>query len=255
MYRFLLTAFFLLALFSPEYYGLCAQSTELSISPATVSKEIIVNALDKDFEDISTIRLTNTGNNTLQLQWSKEIESGPSQWQSTVLDKRPNYSPFLNNAESNSRSQASFKLKPGASVDFFLVLRPNDRAGKGRISVNFTDITKPNLVYASSVFDLKVVDRKSTASPPPPSNSKNLQLYPNPAIDNFFVQLPRNIKAGKVEIFNTLGRKLKSYPLPDPEKGYDISDLPEGIYLINIFDDQGKKLRTLRLFHRRFGGA
>ncbi|PHI20558.1 hypothetical protein CEQ90_07345 [Lewinellaceae bacterium SD302] len=253
MFRFFLIFPSIFLLLLPVTTGVNAQRAELSVSPATVSKEVVVNTLDEEFEDISTIRLTNTGAKTLRLQWNKEIESGPGQWQSAVLDKQPNYSPFVGNSQAQDQDQTPFQLRPSESADFFLVLRPNDIAGKGRITINFIEITQPNRILASSTFDLKVIDRKRTASPRATTGS--LQLYPNPAVDNFFVEMPRNVDAGKVEVFNTLGRKLKSYPQPDPEKGYDISDLPEGIYLINVYDDQGKKLRTMRLFHRRFGGA
>jgi len=56
-----------------------------------------------------------------------------------------------------------------------------------------------------------------------------------------------------VEISNALGNRLRKYDRPDGKQGYDVENLPDGLYLISIYDDKGKKLKTLRLLHRQFG--
>lgn len=231
------------------------QSDVLLVSPASVSKEVVVNSLAADFEDISTLRVTNSSSQMLQLRWSKKIESQPSGWQTFLYAKKPGYGPYASGQYAQSDEQANFRLKAGETIEFYLILKPNNKSGKGRIELSFSSVTQPNLSLGSSVYDFNVVNREATqrTNAVTPSRRGTTRVYPNPAIDNFFVELPRGVGAGKVEVFNTLGRKLKTYSYPDPEKGYPINDLPEGIYLISIYDDRGEKIKTLRLLHRRFG--
>lgn len=231
-------------------HTLVAQSSDLKVSPESVSKEVVVNMLEADFEDISTLRLTNTTNQDLQLQWTKTIERQPREWKTYVYSKKPGFGPY---SGKQYKEEKNFTLKAGQTMEYYLVLRPNNKSGKGRITLSFSNVIQPTVFLESVVFDFNVINRIEETAPKSSSRRKITRVYPNPAVDNFFVELPSSVKAGKVEIFNTLGRKLKTFPKPDLEKGYPINDLPEGIYLINIYDSKGEKIRTLRLLHRRFG--
>lgn len=231
--------------------GARAQTGSLEISPTSVSKEVVVNELQDDFEDISTIRLTNVGSRDLQLRWQKETEGQANRWRSLLFEKKPNYGPYSTRGYANAEENNIFTLPAGQTTEYYLILRPDNITGKGRLTVRFAPVAQPGVTYGTTTFDFNVIDRRNAR--PAPASRGVTRVYPNPAIDNFFVELPRGVRAGKVEVINTLGRKLKTFARPDPEKGYLIKDLPEGIYLINVFDERGNKLRTLRLLHRRFG--
>jgi hypothetical protein len=244
--------FFLLPLFCLSH--LVAQVTELSIVPNRVDKEVAVSTLDLDFEEISTIVLTNTNDREVQLQWEKELIEQPQSWETLVCSKTPNYAPFQNDASSElTEDRRPFRLAPGESLEFYLILRPNGETGQGRVKLTLTDITKPGRSLGEAVFNLQVSRNPIALVGNDSNRPKVLRIYPNPAVENFFVEVPSSKRLGRVEVVNTLGRKLKTFDKPAGPEGYDIDDLPEGIYLINIYDVLGNKLKTLRLFHRRFG--
>lgn len=234
--------------------SLFAQAIELGIVPNRVDKEVSVSLLDLDFEEISTIVLTNNDNRELQLQWEKTLINQPQGWESLVCSKTPNYAPFQNDSTSEFvEDRRPFRLAPGESLEFYLILRPNGKTGQGRIKLVFSDLTQPGKSLGEAVFNLQVNRNPLAQQEEDSSKPKVLRIYPNPAIENFFVEVPSSKKLGRVEVVNTLGRKLKTFDKPAGPEGYDIDDLPEGIYLINIYDADGNKLKTLRLFHRRFG--
>lgn len=234
--------------------GLFAQSSELSIVPNRVDKEVAVSILNPDFEEISTIVLTNNNNRELQLQWEKALIEQPQGWETLVCSRTPNYAPFQNDGSSElTEDRRPFRLAPGESLEFYLILRPNGKTGQGRVKLTFSDLTKPGQSLGEAIFNLQVNRNPLAQVENDSSKPKVLRVYPNPAIENFFVEVPTNKRLGRVEVVNTLGRKLKTFDKPAGPEGYDIDDLPEGIYLINIYDSLGNKLTTLRLFHRRFG--
>lgn len=234
--------------------NLFAQVKELSVVPNRVDKEVAVSLLDHNFEEISTIVLKNTNDRELQLQWDKELVDQPTGWETLVCSKTPNYAPFQTDASNElTEDRRPFRLGPGESLEFYLILRPNGKTGQGRVKLTFSELTQPGRSLGEAIFDLKVNRNPIARQEENANQPKVLRVYPNPAVDNFFVEVPTNKRLGRVEVVNTLGRKLKTFDKPAGPEGYNINELPEGIYLINIYDALGNKLKTLRLFHRRFG--
>ncbi|MEM1324802.1 MAG: T9SS type A sorting domain-containing protein [Bacteroidota bacterium] len=76
------------------------------------------------------------------------------------------------------------------------------------------EVTK---LMPSSVTDIRTTD---------------IAVYPNPT--NGLLQID-NILADEVEVFDHIGRRVKTFSIPD--QTYDISDLPNGLYLLTIKKD------------------
>ena len=60
-------------------------------------------------------------------------------------------------------------------------------------------------------------------------------LYPNPASDNFTIEMDSNIKF--VEIYSLQGQKI----LTSTTKNINISNLSKGIYLVQIEDENNNR--------------
>ena len=97
-------------------------------------------------------------------------------------------------------------------------------------------------------FSLTLQGQTLTAKVVPTSHrtsvKKELKVFPNPAIN--FIQLKESSKVGAIIIYNLVGRKIKNFT-PVKDKAYQITDLPKGMYLIQLLDFSGKVLSTQRL--------
>lgn len=67
------------------------------------------------------------------------------------------------------------------------------------------------------------------------------QLFPNPTSGEVFYTLPPSLRdsAFTLEIFTLLGQSLRKFPITSISESFDISELPRGIYLVNLQDSQG----------------
>lgn len=66
----------------------------------------------------------------------------------------------------------------------------------------------------------------------------NINIYPNPARDYFAVDFENDSELCEITVINTMGRKVISKALLNPNEVIDISVLEKGIYLVEII--QGK---------------
>jgi hypothetical protein len=74
-----------------------------------------------------------------------------------------------------------------------------------------------------------------------------ISIYPNPASEYIFVSNEEAVKS--ILVYNVLGRKMKNFEV---EKGehYEIGDLPNGLYVVQLVGKNNKVLTTQRLTKR-----
>lgn len=74
-----------------------------------------------------------------------------------------------------------------------------------------------------------------------------LSIYPNPATS--YIQLTSTNEVAQIIIYNVVGKRMMSFEYIEDEK-YLVSELPNGIYLIQFIGNTGKIVSTQRLSKR-----
>ena len=234
---------------------LAAQQPLLSVEPAVVVKEILLDGLDEDYEDVTVVSVTNNGRRSIQILQQVAALSTPRAWRLSSFRRNGLTAPYPATTHRTTR------LAPGESALVQVTLRPDGTPGSGRAEVRFSDITSPGVIIGRASIATKIVlktpeelglgDPAELARRRPVPTTTN--VFPNPAPEAFFVETPPGQRVGRVEVSNSLGRLLKRFDRPAGEAGYDIEALPDGLYLITVYDGAGNKIKTVRLLHRRYG--
>jgi type IX secretion system substrate protein len=89
-------------------------------------------------------------------------------------------------------------------------------------------------------------DSSGVMNTPIAGNNSNFSVYPNPATGALFIALPDNINPSNVSfsIKDIYGREVKKLKATSGTTTVSVSDLPGGVYFIEIFD--GKKSVSIK---------
>lgn len=244
----------LTALLSIGTILLSAQSA-LIIEPGIVRKQVTVNLLNNAYEEVARVSVRNTSGRTLRLRWNKVVVQQPAGWESQICDDYASYPPTATTNYDLMRGiNAPVILAPGEAFDMYLHLFPYGKAGEATIEIPFRLIGAANNdIIQRAIFHIRIEDENMVSSSPNNGRitSTGIRIYPNPVDDRFYIS---NAPAGltRVDIVNSIGRKVRSFERPDPSAGFSVSDLPEGVYLVSLIDEKGRILRTLRMIRRGF---
>ena len=91
--------------------------------------------------------------------------------------------------------------------------------------------------------DIWVVKLSSVTSPTQELRTETLPIYPNPASDKIYWQLPTS-EADKylnINVLNTFGQSVRQIPTHTGQS-LDVSDLPAGLYLLELRKVSGERL-------------
>lgn len=222
---------------------------ELRIQPATIKKQINIGVDDVSYEEVLRVEITNPTSRTLKLRWDKKVSYQPYSWESQVCDKENSYPPGVeSNFDPIQGVVAPIVLAPGETFDLLLTILPYNTTGQCKIELLFRDLSQPDQMIGSAVFQVNIIDTEDQAAVK--EGDHNPRIYPNPVHDRFF--LDNAPPLSRIEVYNTLGRRVKSFSNPQLGDSYDATDLPQGVYLLSLIDKQGKVLRTIRLLRRDF---
>lgn len=71
------------------------------------------------------------------------------------------------------------------------------------------------------------------------------KIYPNPAKNFAVIELPEQVSAGEVKLYDNLGRVVKVFNISDSRTEINISDMATGSYMVVLRTDFGNATKTL----------
>ncbi|MFT4604238.1 MAG: endonuclease/exonuclease/phosphatase family metal-dependent hydrolase [Rhodothermales bacterium] len=163
----------------------------------------------------------------------RSITSGRSSpYANFVAD--PEYEFLIADGNVGTWCGSNSSCRTGSTIDNILISSELSGAVVANSADRFSELLNDLPGYVSSTSDhLPVVARfnfaSSTAVADQPSASAGLQAWPSPARDILSVdaQMP-----GTLEIWDLLGRRVKSLDVSGGTTAIAIGDLPEGLYLL-----------------------
>jgi hypothetical protein len=76
------------------------------------------------------------------------------------------------------------------------------------------------------------------------TTAEDLRIFPNPVSTTF--EIGHSVRVKDVLVINMVGREVKAFDF-GAKKKYDITDLPQGMYLVQLKDANDKVIHTQRV--------
>lgn len=80
------------------------------------------------------------------------------------------------------------------------------------------------------------------------SAAMQLMVYPNPATN--YIMLKNSTGVQEIRIFNLIGRQVTSFTGVETGQTYPVTELPNGMYLVQLIDSGNKIMSTHRMNKR-----
>lgn len=187
----------------------------------------------------ATAVITNTSDQVINLMWKRNVVDAPADWWSWVCDINACYQPTTDQTPSHKPNV----LAPNESMNFEVHIRPFDIEGTAQINFDIFDQADTNTVIAvvESTFET------GTTSVRDLSKIRDLKIYPNPATTYFRVF--QDDAVASIMIYSIVGNPVMDFKATDGGQ-YDVSSLPQGMYLVRMLDTDQNILKTVRLSKR-----
>lgn len=217
-------------------FTLNAQNFVIEPSPTVVDEM----EADLSGEHIGHSVLTNNTSGEVSLKWQVTTINAPEEWTLAVCDKNQCYFPGVTEAPN------AVVISAGGESIIDLHVKPNGVAGCGEYEVKVTPFSNTNNVLVMGIYSFKLNMENCNTSAENLS-LKEVRLYPNPTSGSFKLSDLENIpEAKQIVVHNLLGRQVKTF-VANEHIAYNVADLPNGLYLVNLIDAEGGLLKTVRM--------
>ena len=99
-----------------------------------------------------------------------------------------------------------------------------------------------NIIISDINRGLFVIRESSTLNTENTANV-DFRMYPNPTSDHTVIKAGKNMPLNKIEVFDVLGKSISAYTnIETIQFQLPVTQLPKGMYIVKINDNQSKKL-------------
>ena len=228
MKYYLLLSFCLLLAFCSQ---LNSQNLTLSVTPPNPKASVQADSPDVAAHAV----VKNISPSARTFFWHRTVISQTSGWSNTVCDKNFCY--------PNAVNVKQFTLGPGEEARLDVHVYPKGVEGKAAIDLKVTEVgNESNTMTTHYSFN------QAASAATREVDKASLKVSPNPARD--FFTITDNEMVHTVTVYNILGKALKTFRTVNGLK-YDISELPEGLYLVRMTASNGTTIKTVRMNKQR----
>lgn len=221
-----------------------AQSS-IIVSPNPVQETFSVDLSDQFVLTDSKAVIRNNSETQVRLKWVLEVVEAPEGWEVSVCDNNACYTPnIISNIDASIGINAPLVLMPGDTSLLDARVLPNFVGGSGKVKVHLSMSDDPDNVFLTVDYEITVQDQTTSVSE---VEKNKIRIFPNPTSD--YIQLTNNSIVDHLDIYNVVGRKVRSFQANFGGR-YDISNLPNGLYLVSLMNEKEGVLKTLRLRKR-----
>lgn len=219
---------------------------ELEVYPSNPADfNFQVDLSDYWAEPIAHARVTNKSANILNLRWEREVINAPAEWEYRVCDTIACYPTTVSsNVVIGGQPNAPVPLAQEEHTLMDVHVLPRGVAGCAEVAIHITDAADPNNIIETLTYNI-CIDPLTAVNDQ--FNNNNLRIYPNPTAN--FVSLTKNTVVRQLWVHNILGKRVRTFNTSYNGR-YDLTDLPDGLYLVSMVDADGKVIKTVRVSKR-----
>lgn len=179
----------------------------------------------------------NNSSSNGNFKWVR-FESIPEGWHTSVCDKNNCY------GTATSMAPIPFSLNAGQSGLINVNFNPNGITGSGMVRLVIS--SSDNLGFSKDSYYFGAAD--ATGVTTVSQEVKDILLYPTPVRENVYVVFNPTIKPERVDVYNLLGQKVKTFPVQLEHNNYrvelQLGDLDKGLYFVRVYQDGSNQVIT-----------
>lgn len=209
--------------------ALCLNATAQTFISTPLNSS--VEGSSQEYELVVHAKVYNVNADSL-FSWVRIENNLASNWEGSICDKITCYAPTVDSS--------SFILVPGDSSIMDAHFYLNDSPGNGTIRIMIwagqDRSTADTIVYHASTWALGTKKL---------SHDKTISIFPNPTKGILNLEFKSNEKVG-IEIYDILGKLKRSFIHEDGFSSFNLTSLPNGLYIIRITENGEVYSRTFR---------
>ena len=185
---------------------------------------------------IGHAEITNNFDEELILRWREIDNSLPTGWETSICDANLCYGDDVEECPAAN----PVILGPGVSGLLDIHLKSFNEEGIADICIEVFLNSNPDSILVTACYTFTLDASLSVEG----FETEEIAIYPNPAT-NFF-KISQNDIVASIDLYNIVGKKVKRYNY-SPYAEFDISNLPNGLYLVSLLDKNESILKTVRM--------
>ncbi len=214
---------------------------ELEVQPNPTVETVEVDLTDPWIEPIMHGKVTNLAADPIDLRWLLVVEEAPVDWKFKICDNTQCYG---TNVTSNVDPVLGINIPVTLATNDTTLLEfhilPKGVAGNVKAKIHLTPADNFDNIIATADYDVTVEGITSVSE----AEKAAVKLYPNPTSD--YLTLNENSVVEQLIVYNIIGKPVRSFSAENGRQ-YNISDLPNGLYLVSLLDKDNDIIKTLRV--------